>query len=343
MNSIINMSLLSMMALSMIHAEKPYDVKSAKIEFEIKTTSNNMEEIGKQRVLIDNYGERELVEINKVRKIHTKVIKQHTLLYIHEPVAYRVNFKRKRISRITNYNGTTFGIRKGNGTTEEMLRKRKGKKIGTDRVAGQTCDVWKFGDHMTQCIYKGLPLREEIISRGGSTLKRATKVELDVALKVEDFKLPNFPIDGKNYTQAQLEAMDTQAKQKDQKRAKKHQETLTLMDKALQNAGVKKGEHPTPEQRKKVGAYMANATFPTRKEEILEELRAIPKLKKCYQNASSMKEAYACDTDADFESYQWGSKEKVAFIQKLEAREKMLPCLEKAQNMQEMQQCDTQH
>ena len=340
----IKISIIALMAMSMAQAEVRYDVKSAKIEFETKSTqtvgSITIEKTGTKRVIIDNYGEKELVERQEVEKRNSKENKIHTLRYINGTVAYGVNFEHKMIHRMEGYMGDVFGIIKGNGTNEEMLKKMKFTKTGTDKVAGQSCDIWEMkGGIIKQCIYKGLPLREETNMMGMKSSVVATKIEIDATLNKNDFELPNFPIDGKKYTQSEREEMDIKDKERASERKKEQDTAMSVMAEAFKKAGVKEGKSPTPEQMKIAREYMENAMFPRTKKEILEKIKKIPTLKKCFEKANSMKEAYTCDPDENFESNKWGESEKKAIIKELEVGEKSLLCIEKSKNMNDIKAC----
>jgi len=344
MRNIVKISMLTIVAMSMAQAEVRYDVKSAKIEFKTKSTqtvgSITIEKTGTKKVLIDNYGEKEFVERQELEKRDSKENKMHTLRYINGTVAYGVDFEHKMIHRMEGYMGDVFGVIKGDGTNEEMLKKMKFKKTGIDKVAGQSCDVWEMkGGIIKQCIYKGLPLREETNMMGMKSLVVATKVEIDATLSKDDFKLPDFPIDGKKYTQSEREEMDAKDKERANERKKEQDNAMNIMAEAFKKAGVKEGKSPTPEQMKIARGYMENAMFPITKKEILKKIKEIPTLKKCFEKANNMKEAYACDPDEDFKSNKWGESEKKAIIKELEVGEKSLPCIEKAKNMKDIKAC----
>jgi hypothetical protein len=343
MKATIKISMIALMTMSIAQAEVRYDVKSAKIEFETKSTqkvgSFSIVETGTKKVLIDNYGERELIEVNKVQKRGSDVEKIHTLRYINGTVAYGVQFKEKKINRMEGYMGDVFGIIKSNGTNEEMLKKMKFKKAGTDKVAGQTCDIWKYGKSMTKCIYKGFPLREETTMMGMKSTVVATKVELDVELSRDDFKLPDFPINGKKYTQAQLEEMDKKEKNIAGERKKEQGNAMALMAEAFKKAGVKEGKSPTKEQMKKAKEYMQSAMFPMQKKKFLEEAKGIDEAKKCLTKAKNIKEANSCEPDEDRYD-MWNDEIKKETLEELSMFEnKILPCVKKATNGKMMEQC----
>jgi len=70
-----------------------------------------------------------------------------------------------------------------------MLKKMGGKKIGSDKVAGYSCDVWELMG-TKQCLYKGIPLKIESDVMGIKSVEIATKAEFSTVTN-KDFKLPD--------------------------------------------------------------------------------------------------------------------------------------------------------
>ena len=350
MKNIIKISIITLMAINMLQAEAHYEVKSAKIELEITSTqtvgSISTKEIGKKRIVIDNYGELELEETNSIKKStvsgKTTVDKHHYITYLNGPIMYAADFNKKSMTRRTGYMGVLFGTKKYKGSVENMLKLQKMKKIGTDKVAGQTCDVWQLGEMTKICFYKGLPLREETTLMGMKRVVVATKAEFDIELKKEDFKLPNYPIDGKKYTHAELEEMDKKEKNKVNERKKEEESSMAIMEEAYKVAGVdpKKGR-PTKEQMQQIRTYMQKAMFPIQKKKFLEETKDIKNIKNCLTQANTLKEANSCKPDGESDGYdEWNSKIKKETLEEISMFENtILPCVEKAQNGKEMQVC----
>jgi len=328
----IKLSLIALMATSTIQArdDKPYEVKSIKIEFDIK----GKDKVGKKRVIIDDYGNRELVETNIVKKSHGKVKKYHHIRYLNGNIFYGVDFNKKTIHRREGYMGITFGENKFKDTIDESLRAMHLKKVGTDKVAGVECDVWQLGTSTKTCYYKGLPLRKTM----NGVVETATKIEIDVGLTLEDFKLPDFPVNGKKYTQNELEAMDKKHKEKLEKREGEHTKMMKIMKEAYKKAGIKEGKAPTANQMQRVEEYMQNAIFPMQKKKMIEKGKRLKKIKPCYEKAQNIKEAKKCDPQND-ELYKWNDSIKKEILVEMRSEEKMLECVEKSSNGQEMSKC----
>ncbi len=95
-----------------------------------------------------------------------------------------------------------------------MMKQMGGKKTGTDQVLGYNCDVWTLMGSTKQCMYKGIPLKIESNVMGIKSREIATKVEFDISLSKDDFKLPDFPIYdeyGTKLDKNNLDAMDNKS------------------------------------------------------------------------------------------------------------------------------------
>ena len=75
----------------------------------------------------------------------------------------------------------------------------------------------------------------------------------------------------------------------------------------------------------------------------MDEAKDLPEIKKCFQDANSVKEANICEKKADREDpehhTQWNDKIKSKLMQEITAFEKALPCIEKASSFATLKQC----
>ena len=338
MKTAIKVLLATLIATSSIQArgDKPYEVKSIKIEFTIKAK----DKIGKKRVLIDDYGNRELEEINIVEKSGGTVSKFHRMHYLYKNISYIVDFNQKAIYRKEGYMGATFGINKFKETMDESLKAMHLKKVGTDTVAGVECDVWQIDTDTKFCYYKGLPLRTQM----NGEVEVATKVELDTSLSKEDFKLPDYVVYGvdgekpRKYTQSELEAMDKKYIDKHNKDIEEVDQRIAIMKEAYKKAGVVEGKAPTKEQLKIVEKYMQNAMFPEEKRKMLKKGEQIIKMKLCYEKAQNLDEAKSCDP-SNRRLSKWNDSAKKAMMKEMQNNEKIFECIKSSSNMQEMKKC----
>jgi hypothetical protein len=188
-----------MMVAGTLHAERlnRYAVKSGKVTYDI-TGENEIKALdlkenikGEKRIVFDAYGDREIEEYKKITESKSKgkstSEEEHELTYTDGNHQYLVNFDRKRITKRKNpYYVSNYTLVEGKDIKAFMP---KAKKEGTQTVAGLECTVWKTkGESL--CIYKGIILKKH----SDGVMTTATKVELDLTLGEDDFKLPDFPM-----------------------------------------------------------------------------------------------------------------------------------------------------
>jgi hypothetical protein len=341
---------------------KLYDVKSGKIEYEIKGSGNIMgvvktKTIGKKRVIFDRYGAQNLTEENKVSKEttegKTKVTKTHTMTYMKNSTLYKVSFDKKRIMRMEN-SVLAMAAMMGGGTDmkktgESIMKSMGGKKTGTDKVAGYTCNVWELMG-TKQCIYKGITLKTETDIMGIKNIEIATKVEFDLSLSEKDFQLPDFPIydmEGNKLDKNNLDAMDKKAQINSEKSSQEMAEIRDVMVEAAKNAGIKEGERPTKAQEEAMSNSMMEAMLPRMKQKMLAEEEMMRMGYECLNKADTLKEANVCNDkvnamggEAEEPFDEWSpktKKESLEFLNKF--LNEMIPCVKKAKTMPEARQC----
>ena len=348
---------------------KRYDVKSGKIEYSIKESGDIMgmvkiKGVGKKRLVFDNYGMKDLTEENKVKKEttagQTKVTKEHTIQYMNDGIMYRVDFKKKTIVRMENpamgMNAMLGGGKNIGQTGEAMMKSMGGKKVGTDKVLGYSCDVWDLMG-VKQCIYKGIPLRIESNIMGLKSLEVATKAEFDISLNEDDFKLPEYPLvdmmgQKLDMDRSKLNEVD---KAQSVKNAQKMQEGMKAMAAAVgalkesgfdmsdPNAKLTKAQKKSMQDAAMAAMGGEDAMLARTKKEILEEAADLPAIKECFQNADSVEEANICEKKADSEDPEhhttWNSTVKSNLLKEIDAFEKSLPCIEKASTFAALKQC----
>jgi len=285
--------------------------------------------MGKKRMIFDAYGAQHITEENKIDKQtimgQKKVTKTHTMTYMKGSMVYHVSFDNRRIMRMGNM-GAGMAMLMGGGkdmkqTGEEMMKKMGGKKTGTDKVLGYTCDVWEMMG-TKQCMYKGIPLRVETDMMGIKNTETATKAEFDLSLSSDDFKMPDFPIydmQGNKLDRSKLDAMDLkQSAEISQEAADGAKAMTTAMG----------GEE----------AMLAKT-----KQEILGEAEKIPQIIKCFENANSAKAANACEKEYDSEDpdhhAEWNDVIKADLLKDMRTFENAIPCIEKAKTFQAFRMC----
>ena len=334
---------------------KVYEIKSGKITYEIKGSSDIMgsktQTSGKKRLIFSEYGAKRLEELAKIDKQNIlgkkRVAKSHTMTYVKDGVKYSINFKHKRIMRLS---GAYAGLAKAD---KEMMLRAGGKKVGEDKVLGYTCEVWDFGKgEIKKYLYKGLILKTVSNMMGVKNTEVAVKADFDIALTDEDFKMPDFPIydmQGNKLDKTELNEMDKNSAVEAKETRKDMQKMRKISSQAMRDAGVKKGQRPTKKQEKKIENAMMNAMFPRIKNKMLSQSKALEFGKECLESANTLKEAKVCTNkmnkmvgkrgDSDFELESWDSKTKKETLKFLEQGIKSMNCVKKANNMQELQAC----
>jgi hypothetical protein len=373
MKNIVKISLVTIIGSSILFAGsdmmKKYDVKSGKIEYSIKESGNIMgmvkiKGIGKKRVIFDNYGVKDLTEESKVKKEttggQTKVDKTHTIQYMNDGIVYSVDFKKKTIVRMDNpamAMGALFGGGKNmKQTGEAMLKSMGGKKTGTDKVLGYTCDVWDVMG-VKQCIYKGVPLRIESNLMGLKSTEIATKATFDLSLNEDDFKLPEYPLvdmmgNKLNLDRSTLNALDKKESAKASQEAQEGAKAMTAAMGALKESGFDMNNpnaQMTEDQKMAMQKAMMAAMggedtmLAKTKKEILSDAQDLPEIKKCFQSANSVKEANVCEKKADSEDPEqhttWNDTIKSNLLKEIDGFEAALPCIEKAASFDALKQC----
>jgi len=343
---------------------KLYDVKSGKVEYKIKGSGKimgqKMQTIGKKRVIFDEYGAKNLTEENKIDKQtimgQTKTTKTHTMTYMKSGMLYHVDFDKKRIMRMENMAASMAALMGGGKdmkqSAEAMMKKMGGKKTGTDKVLGYTCDVWSLMG-TKQCIYKGIQLKVETNMMGIINTEIATKAEFDIALPKDDFNLPDFPVydmQGNKLDKSRLDAMDEKSEVQAKKGAEDMVALRVSMSDAAKDAGIKEGQRGTKAQQEQMKESMMTAMFPRIKQKALADEDIMHVGYACLSKADTLKEANVCNDkinamggEGEEPFDEWSpqtKKETLGFLNQY--LNVMVPCIKKAQNMQDMKQCSPQ-
>jgi hypothetical protein len=168
----------------------------------------------------------------------------------------------------------------------------KAKKSGTETVAGLECTVWKTKNELL-CIYKGIILKKY---SDGETAT-ASKVEFDVVLGDNDFKLPDFPLYDQRGKKIALEQNKVDNASKTKIGAHTAIEAGLI---AAQKAGFKGDKlfgskiKMTKEQEQAAGVAMANFDYPKQKQKVLKKEKAMRFAKKCLSSAKDKSQASQC-------------------------------------------------
>lgn len=367
MKKIISLGIIVVLASNSLWAmEKLYDIKSGKITYKIDGSGNvmgqTMQKRGKKRLIFDHYGTHSLTEkvvVDKQKIMgQENVTKTHTMTYFKEGIVYSVDFDTKEIYRTVNEGMVLMGGQGNlNQRGEAMMKKMGGKKTGTDKVLGYTCDVWELMG-TKQCLYKGVPLKVESNMMGIINKEIAVEATFDVALSEKNFVLPDFPVYdewGKKLDKSQLYVMDKRAIAENKEASKTMTDIVQAAGNALQQSGIDVNKkNMSAQEKQQMESAISNAIIaammPQIKQEVLSQEKAIRFAKSCFQDADTLGEAKACDKklsamlgeEADEEEEpltKWDAQTKKETLQEIEQALKGVECAKKAQTVQEMQQC----
>ncbi|BAF72963.1 hypothetical protein [Sulfurovum sp. NBC37-1] len=308
MKTVIKVSLMVMMLVGMLQAErlKWYAVKSGKVTYdisgekEIKALGIKENIKGKKRIIFDDYGNKEIVEFKKIIESKSRgkstFAKEHEMTYTNGINQYHVNFDRNRIKKVKNpYFAANYTLVDGKDIQAFMP---KAKKAGIETVAGVECTVWKKKNE-SMCIYKGIVLKH--YSDGETTV--ASKLEFDVPVGQDDFKLPDFPAYDKQGNEITLEQSTIENEDKADNTSKTKKGASTAIEAGLiaaQKAGFKgkklfdSNVKMTKEQEQAAGVAMANFDYPKQKQKVLKKEKAMRFAKKCLSGAKDKSQASQC-------------------------------------------------
>ncbi len=191
------------------HSQKlrRYDIKSGIVRYKKiisgKVLTSTTEGAGAMALYFKDWGDVEMNEEVTNQKTITKVFgkKNEELIHTHSMnrlvngEVYAVDFDQKSI--FVRRDPAMDLMRESDSDVgdagEQMLESMGGKKVGTDRFLGYTCDLWEIpGGH--QWIYKGVVLKLDMTVLGIHTVQLATSAEFDVPVSDKFFRLPNFPL-----------------------------------------------------------------------------------------------------------------------------------------------------
>lgn len=190
----LSLSLVFILTQTLYAKSKRYDVKSGSVNYRI-TGGGNMMGIknkmsGHKTLYFDDYGNVEVQESEETSTMMGHTNTNHQLTKIQDGIVYSVDFKQKMITRqdmSKMMNGKDMSK-----MGKEMLKEMGGKKIGTGKVLGLTCEIWEvMGSKIW--IHKGVTLKIESNIMGMLHTEEATKVKFGISIPSEKLKLPDYP------------------------------------------------------------------------------------------------------------------------------------------------------
>ena len=166
-------------------AQKRYEIKSGHIQYKISGQSNGTEDL-----YWSNFGEKEARYAKTTINIFGMNQSTNTISYMDGDWSYSYDPKSNVASKM-NYKEFMGDMADKNPQDfrDEMLATYGGEKIGTEKILGKKCDVYKLtkmNDYKVW-IYKGLPLKSEANMMGFSFQTEA--VEFKENAKIDEAKL----------------------------------------------------------------------------------------------------------------------------------------------------------
>ena len=167
---------------------KKYDIKSGIITYELVMKVGTMEMKNKTVVYFDDYGMKECKDTYTGDKVEQSYFSDGKDLYAVKP-AKKMAFKQGTASR-----GTELRVEWSEFGTEEDRQSGKMKKLPAMTVAGKNCEVFEYNDGKGGITkYAGwnkILLLLDTQMMGTHTIQRAVKVEENVNVSPEKFKVP---------------------------------------------------------------------------------------------------------------------------------------------------------
>lgn len=182
-------------ATTLFAQTKRYEVKSAVINYKITGSGSMMgmptKLSGNKTLYFKNNGAIELSKEQRVQMIMGQEEKEDEIVKFDNGVIYSVDEEEKVIYKqtISKEQETIYFNQDG----EKGLKSLGGVKVGSEKIAGYKCDMWDLSG-VSMCIYKGIPLKIETETMGIIETQIATKVQLNISIDENKFKLPNYPI-----------------------------------------------------------------------------------------------------------------------------------------------------
>ena len=187
---------------------KRYHVKSGIVKYKTringKVMGSTIEGTGTQELYFKNWGDTELKKSEEKKVTHinifgqkkTEVENTKTIDKLENGKSYTVDEKNKVIYVRQDPAMNMMKNMKQEDVSaagESMLKSLGGKKTGTGKVLGYTCDVWKIPGGK-QWIYKGVPLKIQMTLMGITTTNEATEAKFNVSVPDKYFALPDYPV-----------------------------------------------------------------------------------------------------------------------------------------------------
>ena len=171
---------------------KRYLVESGIIEYEMTGP-----QAGTETVYFDKWGWREAKYTNTILSIAGITRKENKLSLMDGDWIYQIDLERRTGTKIKNTLLPQFieaARRKDQSMTdlgEEMLRKMGGQKIGTEEIAGKTCDIWETKNLGSKSwVWRGVTLKTRVKMGGMEITSAAKSITDNASVPADKFAIP---------------------------------------------------------------------------------------------------------------------------------------------------------
>ncbi len=326
--------LLSMLCASEQAAGSKYGVAQAKVYYRVSgggilTDEINLTIEGNERFYLRDWGHERLWYGELTEKITSILEDRHTIEQMVKIVgdqAYEVNFKRKKIFKMTSDK-----VRFMRYNLKQMQPK------GSLTIASYECQLWE-NDYLKVCLYKGIPLLFEKRYFDFTISKRARLLLTDINLSKKDFDLPAYPVEERQLLKSTFKVTQIHV---EKSIAKQLCESQSIAD--------KKGDKQTL-----IKETFLKALLRRQRVKLPKVLEVMQDARICFLTADDQRSANHCFSrltiplremiqanQSTLSLWTQASKERIVGVldRQIMALKKRIPCIKRAENIDYLTQC----
>ncbi len=190
-------SIIALLATLLSADTKIVDVEGASITYTTSSLTKfgtmEMKSSGTEHLYLKNWGAIQLHEEKTTQQGPMGNTSEHEMTLFKDGIVYSVDFQSQTIEKVAIAMAPEQ-YAEYSENWRETLKKMGAKKLGSDKVAGYTCEEWEMAQFGAKtCIYKGLALRTTVTMAGMQSTSIATKIDISVPSD-KHFQLPAFKI-----------------------------------------------------------------------------------------------------------------------------------------------------
>ena len=185
-NALLFVAFLLSLTTQAFTQTRKYDIKSGIVTYDIATTIGDMKVASKTIVYFDDYGMKECKETYNGEKLSHVYFSDGKTLYRLIPS------QKKAVKSGDAIHGTELRYDWAEAS-DKVEAERHAKMIPNMIVAGKNCEAFQTTQKETICTFAGwnhILLSFEISGGGSRSITRAVKIEENVQVPAEKFKVP---------------------------------------------------------------------------------------------------------------------------------------------------------